>query len=440
MRFEICFRISKIWLYMKVLLISANTERINLPTFPLGLACVAQATLKADHEVECLDLIGVKEPDALLRKTIDAVQPGVIGISVRNIDDQNIAGPRFLLQQAKHVVAACKKFSGSPVVVGGAGYSLFPQKALDYLGADLGIQGEGEEVFPLLLDHMKKGLLFLDLPGLYLRGRGSRRRNRRFARNLDHFPLPNPHILSTAAYEGEDFYIPVQTRRGCPMKCSYCSTETIEGRFIRKRSPEMVVRSLAQWVEAGFRRFQFVDNTFNLPPTYAETLCDLLAENPTPIVWRCILYPGNLNESLVVAMAKAGCKQVSLGFESGCDEMLKGMNKRFRAQDVRDASNMLSDHNISAMGFLMLGGPGETRRSVEESLAFVHDLKLDALKITLGVRIYPYTALAKIAVEEGLIAPDDDLLFPRFYLERGLEDWLERTVQERIKENRAWMM
>ncbi|MBN2032259.1 MAG: radical SAM protein [Deltaproteobacteria bacterium] len=425
---------------MKVLLVSANTESINLPTFPLGLACVAQATLKAGHEVECLDLIGVKQPDALLKKTMGAFKPGVIGISVRNIDDQNIAGPRFLLQQAKQVVAACKEFSGAPVVVGGAGYSLFPQKALDYLEADIGIQGEGEEAFPLLLDHMKKGLLFSHLPGLYLYGSGSCEGNRRFTRDLDRFPLPNPKILSTAAYEGEDFYIPVQTRRGCPMKCSYCSTEIIEGRFIRKRSPEVVVRSLARWVDAGFRRFQFVDNTFNLPPSYAEALCDLLAESSCPIAWRCILYPGNLKESLVAAMAKAGCREVSLGFESGCDEMLKEMNKHFRAQDVRDASRMLSDHNISPMGFLMLGGPGETQRSVEESLAFVHDLNLDALKITIGVRIYPYTALAKIAVEEGLIAPDDDLLFPRFYLERGLEDWLRKTVEERIKENRAWMM
>ncbi len=139
-------------------------------------------------------------------------------------------------------------------------------------------------------------------------------------------------------------------------------------------------------------------------------------------------------------MAKAGCEEVSLGFESGCDEMLRGMNKHFKAQDVRDASTMLSDHNISAMGFLMLGGPGETQRSVEQSLAFVQGLSLKALKITMGVRIYPYTALAKIAVEEGLIAPDDDLLFPRFYMARGLEDWLRRTLEERIKENSAWMM
>jgi hypothetical protein len=80
------------------------------------------------------------------------------------------------------------------------------------------------------------------------------------------------------------------------------------------------------------------------------------------------------------------------------------------------------------------------KRSVEQSLAIVHDLNLKALEITVGVRIYPYTALAKVAVEEGLIAPDDDLLLPRFYMARGLEDRLRRTIEERIKENRGWMM
>ena len=424
---------------MKVLLISANTERINLPTFPLGLACVAQATLKAGHELECLDLIAERHPEVVLRKTISTFQPEVIGISVRNIDDQNMTSPRFLLKQAKEVVAACKEFSGSPVIIGGAGYSLFPQKALDYLGADLGIQGEGEEAFPLLLDHMDKGLSFSSLPGLYLRYKGPQGK-RSFARDLDSFPVPDPHLFSTSAYEGEDFYIPVQTRRGCPMKCSYCSTETVEGAVIRKRSPGAVVRWIAQWFEAGFKRFQFVDNTFNLPPTYAEALCALLDESPCRVAWRCILYPGNLKERLVAAMAKAGCEEVSLGFESGCDEILRGMNKHFKAQNVRDACAMLSDHGISAMGFLMPGGPGETQRTVERSLAFVQDLNLKALKITMGIRIYPYTALAKIAVEVGLIAPDDDLLFPRFYMERGLEDWLRRTIEERIKENSTWMM
>ena len=99
---------------MRVLLISANTERINLPTFPLGLACVAQATLDRGHEVECLDLMAERDPEAAVRRSMETFQPQVIGISVRNIDDQNMANPRFLLDQARQVVAFCKRMSDGP--------------------------------------------------------------------------------------------------------------------------------------------------------------------------------------------------------------------------------------------------------------------------------------------------------------------------------------
>jgi len=424
---------------MRVLLISANTERINLPTFPLGLACVAQASMGQGHEVEWLDLMAEKEPEEAVTQVLKRFQPQAIGISVRNIDDQNMANPRFLLEQARDVVRLCKKGSRSPIVVGGAGYSLFPQSSLEYLGADMGIQGEGENAFPLLMEALEKGRSLSDVPGLYLRGQGLQGK-RIFATDLDTLLLPDPNLFSTSAYEGEDFYVPVQTRRGCPMRCSYCSTETIEGHALRKRSPEQVVRWMARWVESGFSRFQFVDNTFNLPPSYALSLCSCLAEADLPITWRSILYPGKLEESLVKAMAKAGCREVSLGFESGCDDILKEMNKHFLSKDVREAARLLADQGIRTMGFLMLGGPGETRDTVEETLAFVNTLNLDAVKITIGIRIYPETKLAKVAVQDGLIAPDDDLLFPKFYMVKGLEGWLRETVSQKLKEHRNWMM
>jgi radical SAM superfamily enzyme YgiQ (UPF0313 family) len=421
---------------MRVLLVSANTETINMPTFPLGLACVAQATLNAGHDLEWLDLMAEGDTEPAVKEAIETFQPDVVGISVRNVDDQNMTNPRFLLDRAREVVTQCKSFSRSLIVLGGAGYSMFPQSALQYLGADMGIQGEGEYAFPALLESLEKGRSFSGLPGLYLHGSGLQGK-RYFEKNLDHFPLPVPHLFSTSAYEGEDFWVPVQTRRGCPMRCSYCSTETIEGRVVRKRSPEMVVKWLAGYVDAGFSRFQFVDNTFNLPPSYATTLCSHLAEAPFRTSWRCILYPGKIQEKLVRAMAEAGCKEVSLGFESGCDTILKEMNKRFKNQHVRHAVRMLSNHGIRTMGFLMLGGPGETRDTAEESLQFVEELDLSALKMTIGIRIYPNTKLAKIASAEGLIT-DDDLLFPRFYMVKGLETWLRKTVQERIKEHRNW--
>ena len=72
------------------------------------------------------------------------------------------------------------------------------------------------------------------------------------------------------------------------------------------------------------------------------------------------------------------------------------------------------------MGFLLLGGPGETEDSVKTSLAFAQELELDPLRITVGIRIYPGTPLAARAVEEGMIRPNDDLLHPRFYFAPGL--------------------
>ena len=423
---------------MKVLLVSANTEQINMPTLPLGMACIAAATRLKGHEVEVIDLMAEMDSRATIKKVIEGFQPEIIGISVRNIDDQDMEIPKFLLDPVREVVEACRSFSSAPIVLGGAGYSIFPESALTYLGADMGIQGEGEWSFLLLIKSIQEGLSLSEVPGLYLPGRGLQGR-RAFARKLDDFPLPDIQLISTSQDKGTDFWLPVQTRRGCPIRCSYCSTETIEGCLIRKRSPETIVQWLARCVEAGVRGFHFVDNTFNLPPSYADALCSRIIEADLNIRWRCILYPGNLDEALVRKMAEAGCMEVSLGFESGSDRILETMNKRFKSRDVALAARMLGDYGIQRMGFLMLGGPRETRTTVEESLSFVQSLDLETLKLTIGIRIYPYTKLARMAVEEGRIAADDTLLFPKFYLAKGTEEWLRRTVDACLAEHPNWI-
>jgi radical SAM superfamily enzyme YgiQ (UPF0313 family) len=253
-------------------------------------------------------------------------------------------------------------------------------------------------------------------------------------------PLPDPDLFDVRLAEDPDYYLPIQTRRGCPLACSYCSTPTIEGTRIRKRSPDKVVDALVRWRAAGFRRIFFVDNVFNLPPGYAQGLCERIIAQELDITWRCILYPGKVDEEVVKVMARAGCREVSLGFESGYQPMLNAMGKRFQTEDIRKASRLLAGQGIRRMGFLLLGGPGETRESVAESLAFADSLDLDAVKLTLGVRIYPDTELARIAIREGVIATDEDLLSPRFYITRGLETWLRETVRVWMAERPHWML
>jgi radical SAM superfamily enzyme YgiQ (UPF0313 family) len=422
---------------MRVLLISANTADINMPTLPLGLVSVATAIKAVGHEVEVLDLLSQQKPHALVPAAIEKMRPEVIGIAVRNIDDQCMENTKFLLQEVKDVVALCRSNSRALIILGGAGYSIFPESVLSYLGADAGIQGEGEEAFPTLLDKLQKGARLADIPGIYLPGRGLQG-ERLFTRNLDSIPFPDEHFWTIPSTAGNDILIPLQTRRGCALGCNYCSTATIEGTALRKRSPKKVVEGLCRHAAAGFKRFYFTDNTFNMPPSYALDLCRRITEKKLDITWVCIIYPGHIEEDLVKAMAEAGCREVSLGFESGSERILAIMNKKYTLEDVRRAAGLLAIYKIKQMGFLLLGGPGETRETVEESLIFADSLPLDAMKITIGIRIYPHTELARTAVSDGLISADDDLLQPKFYLVPGLEAWLRETVAKWMAARPHW--
>ena len=465
---------------MRLLLISANTETISMPTLPLGLASVAAATRKAGHEVVLLNLMFEADPELSIRNSVQDFDPQVIGISVRNIDDQNMPQPRFLLSPVKDVIATCRSISDAPIVVGGAGYSIFPESALHYLGAGVGIQGEGEVVFPLLLDRIGQGGEASDLPGVHLEESSlantspvlsfPRRRESkaemvprlregdnpfssrpvagvkairesgppRFVKDLDDLPLPEPGLWIPADSAKRKLWVPVQSRRGCPLGCTYCSTSAIEGRAVRRRSPLKVVNWLAELRKTGCRNFNFVDNVFNFPPSYAKDLCRQLIRAQLDLHLWCIIYPKWIDNELVVLMRRAGCRQISFGFESGSDRMLRSLNKRFLQKEIGVASKMFAEAGIERMGFLLLGGPGETRESVEESLAFADSLSLESLKITIGLRIYPSTPLAKTAFAEGVMRPGDDLLFPRFYLQPELKDWLPERVAA-YKASRPWV-
>jgi radical SAM superfamily enzyme YgiQ (UPF0313 family) len=458
---------------VRVLLISANTETMSMPVLPLGLACVAAATRIAGNEVALLNLMFEGDPMLGIRNSVRDFRPDVIGISVRNIDDQNLPRPQFLLAPVREIIASCRSLSDASIILGGAGYSIFPESALRYLGADMGIQGEGEVVFPVVVDRIGKGARVSDIPGIYLPSRPQsfpRKREspaevdprlhggdncssfrraadvgavrepplRYFEKNLDDLPLPEPSLWIPPGPDNRKLWVPVQSRRGCPLDCTFCSTSAIEGRSVRRRSPDRIVKWLAELRESGCRNFNFVDNTFNLSPTYAKDLCRQVIQAELDLSLWCIIYPKWIDTELVELVRRAGCRQISFGFESGSDRMLRSLNKQFNRQEVSAVSKMFAEAGIERMGFLLLGGPGETKDSVEESLSFADSLNLEALKITVGLRIYPETPLARTALSEGVIIADEDLLLPRFYLTPELRDWLPERVAT-YKTSRPWV-
>ncbi len=426
---------------MRVVFISANTEQINMPVLPIGMARVAAATEKNGHEIKVINLMRPEHVHLFLDEVLLGFKPDVIGISVRNIDDQNSESPHFLLPPVKQVIQECRRLSPAPLVLGGPGYSMFPEAVLEYLQADFGVCGEGEHAFLHLLDVIHQGLSPSDIPGLVRPGEREKPKPKRI-RNLEDYPLPRPekHLDVPGDVPREEIWVPFQTRRGCPLYCSYCSTPFIEGDFIRRQSVYTALENLRSYAAAGYKRFFFVDNTFNLPPSYAESLCEAIIRAELDISWQCIIYPTRIHPRLAEKMSRAGCTGAALGFESGSPGVLRVMNKKFSPRDVQQVARVLGAHGISRMGFLLLGGPGETRDTVQESIEFAASLELESMKITTGIRIYPHTALAEQAVARGVLGPNQDLLHPVFYLEPALDGWLQDKTARVVEERDNWHM
>jgi radical SAM superfamily enzyme YgiQ (UPF0313 family) len=429
---------------MNVLFLSVDTES-DLPVLPLGMSLVAAATEAAGHFVETRILTAGELIEPVLKPIIQAAEPAVIGVTLRNIDNQSMADTVFYPNTIQTLVSLCKNLSNAPIVLGGPGYAIFPESALAFTGADYGVTGDGEVVFPRLLSAAAAGRSPEGVAGVYpanarVSGTGSTAPapiNADLSRASSVFPTA--HLALPASIREKEIWLPFQTRRGCPLGCTYCSTASIEGRRLRKRSLQQVVEWLSRYSNAGFDRFFFVDNTFNLPPSYAEALCDEIINAGLSIQWRAIVYPSHIRESLVAKMAAAGCTWVSLGFESAASPVLRGLNKRFSPQDVRHAAEVMRKHGIRRTGFLMFGGPGETRDTVERSIDFVESLDLEMVKVTCGIRLYPHTPLSARAVAEGRISPDTDLLAPCFYIVKGLETWLPSRMEQLMQAHPDWV-
>ncbi|MEK7829413.1 MAG: cobalamin B12-binding domain-containing protein, partial [Deltaproteobacteria bacterium] len=205
---------------MQILLISANREKTPYPVSPIGLAYVASALIRDGHDVEILDLCFAEDIISSLKQTISRKKPDIIGLSIRNIDNLTYPKSVFYLPYIKSVVDEIKQMA-IPVVMGGSGFSLFPEGVLRYTGLEFGIVGEGENAFCEFVKRRegKKGVY--DIPNLaYLK-------DGRFFQNpiafTDSFSKPARLLLDNEKYFQFGGMANVQTKRGGPFECIYCT-------------------------------------------------------------------------------------------------------------------------------------------------------------------------------------------------------------------------
>ncbi|MGO9952085.1 MAG: B12-binding domain-containing radical SAM protein [Dissulfurispiraceae bacterium] len=428
---------------MKILLISENSNTRLVAPFPLGLAFVAGSLKRFGHEVVVLDFMFLDDWKESLRVTICDFRPEAVGLSLRNIDNQDMNNPVFFLPAHLDVVSEIRMLSNAPVILGGSGFNIHPVGCLRFLGADFGIYGEGEAALPLLLDAMRDGT-FEKVPGAVWKKDDQIIINElRYLSDDDQWSAPAYSDFDVMAYHEFSGELPgcitVQSKRGCHMKCIYCSTPLLEGKHCRSRDLHRCVSEMTSLnKEKHIRRFYVVDNVFNFPLTQAKDFCKEIIEQDLKISWQAILNPAFCDEELFELMGRSGCRFISLGNESGHELILRNLRKGFTLNNVRKAARLARANGMKYGCFLLFGGPGETQETVTQSIEFVDTLSPDLVMLKAGIRIYPGTQLESIAREEGTIDPGEDLLYPAFYLSPTIREWIGDYMKEAVVNRNKW--
>lgn len=417
---------------MRVLLVYSNQTRDLILPPPIGLSYVATATRAAGHTVRFVDLLTAHNPQAALEAALHGFRPDVVGISVRNID--NVVHQRLHshLDELSGFIALVRMTTERrvPIVLGGPAISVLGHEALTHLDADYAVRGEGEITFPALLAALESGSDPASIPGVCMRQRGSAVPSR-----LPTFGASGMQDwIDWRAYAHHGATFSIQSKRGCPMSCSYCCYPDIEGKKLRRRDPADV----ADEIEAVQRRlapraFEFVDSTFNLPESHALAICEEIVRRGLKVRLTTMgINPRATSRELFGLMKRAGFNSMMITPEAGSDRMLTSLDKGFDMQHVERTAALARESGIHSTWFFMLGGPGENRTTVNETLRFVERRLRGRRFLSVfmtGIRMLPGTQLAA-----DCAAPDADLAMPVFYFSPGVsEAWMLRRINETIR-------
>ena len=426
---------------MRIFLVSVNRESAPYAVAPLGISYIAGAARAEGHEVELLDLCFSTDVEGDIDRAVRRFAPDVIGISIRNVDNLTYPASVSYLADIRQAVTALRRASRSPMVAGGAGFSIFPDQILALFDLEFGVIGEGEETFCLLARHLAQGSEVPELPNLIRRGADARGVSKRLA-SFAGSVLPARDLVDNARYLELGGMANLQTKRGCPFQCVYCTYHQINGPSLRLRSPSEVVDELAAMVaEAKLDEVFFVDDIFNWPHDHAMGICEEIAARGLQVRWTCFATPHGITPELVRAMKRAGCRGVEFGTDTAAPPMLRALGKPFTQEEIRIASGACRQIGLPDAHYLVFGGPGETAETLAETFAFFDNLKPHAVLAFLGIRIYPGTLLHGTAISDGVIAEGDDLLLPRFYISPQIgASELTRAVGSHAEARPNWVV
>jgi len=275
--------------------------------------------------------------------------------------------------------------AGTRVVLGGSHVTFLPEEGLRH--ADWVLRGEAETTFDRFLDMVEGTVSPRAVPGLSYQENGQSVHNPLGdgAVQMDDLPIPDVNLVEgrcrSYCHQG---VIPVQTSRGCPHRCSFCSVVAMSGHKMRFASPERVAEELEQRRGQGKTVF-FYDDNFCASPARAKRLLDyLLSKGSFLPTWDAqVSVRAARDLELLALMQRAGCRTVFVGFESIQAEALTLYHKRQSVDDIRQAIERFHRYGMWVHGMFVAGADSEDADTIRATAQFAIDEDIDSIQISI---------------------------------------------------------
>jgi anaerobic magnesium-protoporphyrin IX monomethyl ester cyclase len=377
------------------------------PQFPpLGLAYMAAVLEQNDFEVRIFDCPVCEINHEQLKSELSSFQPMIVGIgSMTPTIESALKSARV----TKEVCPDAKVLMGGPHATFADTQILTDEKAVDII-----VRGEGEETLLELAKQSPELNNISEIKGITFRKDKEiiQAPTRPFIQNLDALPRPAYKYIPIEKYwiAGRKL-LPIITSRGCPFQCPFCVASEMFGARFRARNPKSVLDEL-EWLrdEYGAEGVAFQDDTFTFDRKRAMEICDGMIERKINLPWGCGTRADVVTKEVLAKMSKAHCNETMFGVESGCQRMRDTLKKRVSTVQCENAVRWAKEAGMFVTVSVILGYPGETKETLQETLEFVRRVEPDDVWLCHATP-YPGTDLRALVESNGWKMSNDWKLY-----------------------------
>lgn len=348
---------------------------------PIILAYIAAILEQAGHSVILIEAHALKLSKEAALKKIEVFNPDLIGFRLDTYSFQETLG----------WIKFFKLKTGKPIIVGGINLSIYPNETMAHKEIDYGFIGEALESLPMFLKCFGDEKQYKNIPGLCWRDKSGGIIINPEPENLvpfDNYPFPARHLLPNHVYNSfvsqvKNFTV-MLTSTGCPYKCSFCAIAAL-GHW-RQRSVDNVIKEIEEcYHKYGIREIDFFDATFFVDKQWSIKFCEEIIKRKLNISWTARSRVDLADEGVLSLASKAGCRMIFWGIESSSQNVLNQVNKEITPNQVPYAIKTAKKFGIRNLGFLMVGNPGDTEKSIKQTVKFAKDLDLDYVQICRAI-------------------------------------------------------